>query len=125
MEFIEATAFTRQLGSYLSDNEYRELQDALAENPYLGEVIQGTGGFRKARWSDERRGKGKRGGLRVIYFHFEEDEQIWLLTVYDKNQAADLTKEQKKALHTAITREKAARKVGSIRGHVSKAGRRK
>ncbi|HET9184405.1 MAG TPA: toxin higb- component of a toxin-antitoxin loci [Candidatus Angelobacter sp.] len=96
----------------------------MAENPDFGDVVQGTGGFRKARWIDERRGKGKRGGLRIIYFHFEEDEQIWLLTLYDKHEAADLTKEQKKALQTAITEEKAARKGKRERRHMGKAARR-
>lgn len=122
MEFIEATAFTRQLLHYLQDDEYRSLQDALAENPQLGEVIQGTGGFRKMRWADQRRGKGKRGGLRVVYFYFEEDEQIWMLTVYGKNEADDLSKEQKKALHAAITAEKAVRKAK--RRIAGKSGRR-
>jgi mRNA-degrading endonuclease RelE of RelBE toxin-antitoxin system len=111
MEFIEATAFTRLLPKYLQDGEYRALQDILAENPGLGDVMQGTGGFRKVRWTDERRGKGKRGGLRIIYFYFEEDEQIWLLTLYGKNEADDLNKEQRKALQTAIAAEKAARKA--------------
>ena len=62
------------------------------------------------RWSDQRRGKGKRGGLRVIYFYFEEDDQIWLLTIYGKDEAADLTTAQKKALHASIAAEKAARR---------------
>lgn len=98
MEFIEATAFTRQLLHYLQDDEYRSLQDALAENPQLGEVIQGTGGFRKMRWADQRRGKGKRGGLRVVYFYFEEDEQIWMLTVYGKDEAeAEAQRPQQRA----------------------------
>jgi mRNA-degrading endonuclease RelE of RelBE toxin-antitoxin system len=111
MEFIEATAFTRQLRNYLSEDEYRGLQDALAENPAAGDVMPGTGGFRKMRWADERRGKGKRGGLRVIYFHFEEDDQIWLLTLYGKDEAADLSNPQKKALQAAIMSEKAARRA--------------
>ena len=83
----------------------------MAENPEIGDLIRGTGGFRKARWADERRGKGKRGGLRVIYFYFEEEDQIWLLTLYGKDEAADLTSQQKKALQAAITSEKAARRA--------------
>lgn len=124
MEFIEASPFTRHLKNYLQDDEYRSLQDALAENPEAGDLIQGTGGFRKLRWLDERRGKGKRGGLRVIYFYFEEDEQIWLLTLYDKSEAADLSKEEKRALHAAITAEKAARKVKRAQKTWVKSGRR-
>lgn len=124
MEFIEATPFTRRLRDYLAEDEYRNLQNALLENPARGELIQGTGGFRKMRWSDERRGKGKRGGLRLIYFHFEEDEQIWMLALYDKDEAADLTKEQKKALHAAIVQEKAARKQTRAAKTVRKLARR-
>ena len=85
MEFIEASLFTRSLKNYLTEDHYRSLQTALAESPQLGDLIQGTGGFRKVRWSDERRGKGRRGGLQIIYFYFEEDEQIWMLMLYDKD----------------------------------------
>lgn len=87
-------------------------------------MIQWTGGFRKMRWSDERRGKGKRGGLRLIYFHFDQDDQIWLLTLYGKDEAADLTNPQKKALREAITQEKSARKAKREQKHINKAGRR-
>ena len=48
-----------------------------------------TGGFRKMRWADARRGKGRRGGLRIIYYHFKSDHQIWLMTVFDKDEASD------------------------------------
>ena len=54
---------------YLDDDEYRGLQGFLAGKPAAGDVMAGTGGFRKLRWGDPRRGKGKRGGLRVIYYH--------------------------------------------------------
>ncbi|MFH1344929.1 MAG: toxin [Pseudomonadota bacterium] len=110
MEFVEAPAFSRHMHSYLDDEEYRELQRVLAETPELGDVIEGTGGFRKVRWSDVRRGKGKRGGLRIIYFHFKTDEQVWLMTVYGKDQKDDLTPVEKKALKAAIGKEVAARR---------------
>jgi len=71
MEFIEAPAFTHHLAKYLEDEQYRKLQNALAAAPELGGVIPGTGGFRKLRWADARRGKGRRGGLRVIYYWFD------------------------------------------------------
>jgi mRNA-degrading endonuclease RelE of RelBE toxin-antitoxin system len=109
MEFIEAPAFSRHLARYLDDEQYRRLQDTLASTPELGDVIPGTGGFRKLRWADARRGKGRRGGLRVIYFWFDGQNQIWLMTIYDKNEAADLTPEEKKALKTAIDAEKKSR----------------
>lgn len=111
MEIIEATPFTARLSGYLSEDHYRRFQAALIEDPQAGDVIPGSGGFRKIRWPDPRRGKGKRGGLRVIYYYFEEDEQLWLLTLYDKDEAADLSKEQRAALQKAIVLEKAARKA--------------
>ena len=75
MEFIEAPAFTRYVAQYLDDDEYRLLQNRLAINPDLGDVMPGTGGFRKLRWADPRRGKGRRGGLRIIYYYFLVDQQ--------------------------------------------------
>lgn len=80
------------------------------ENPELGDVMPGTGGFRKVRWKDTRRGKGKRGGLRVIYYYLTADHQIWLFTLYDKDEATDLTTGEKKALKKAIHAELEARR---------------
>jgi mRNA-degrading endonuclease RelE of RelBE toxin-antitoxin system len=109
MEFIEAPAFTRHLSRYLDDERYRGLQESLAITPELGDVMPGTGGFRKLRWADSRRGKGRRGGLRIIYYWFDDQNQIWLMTVYNKNEAVDLTPEQRKNLKTAIDAEKKSR----------------
>ena len=109
MEFIEAPAFTRHVGDYLDDDDYRALQTLLTENPAAGDVMPGTGGFRKLRWADPRRGKGRRGGLRVIYYYFLSDSQILLVTIYDKDEAADLTPAEKKALKNAIAAELDAR----------------
>ena len=72
-------------------------------------MIPGTGGFRKLRWADVRRGKGRRGGLRVIYYWFDKQNQIWLMTIYDKDEAADLTPQERKTLKTAIEAEKKSR----------------
>jgi len=109
MEFIEAPAFTRYVHDYLHDDQYRELQFKLAANPDLGDVMPGAGGFRKIRWADARRGKGRRGGLRVIYYHFASDHQIWLMTLYDKSEASDLTAKEKKVLRASIENELEAR----------------
>ncbi len=79
-------------------------------NPELGDVMPGTGGFRKLRWQDSRRGKGKGGGLRVIYYYLTADNQVWFFTLYDKDEAADLTAEEKKLLKQAIQNELAARR---------------
>jgi len=105
MEFFESPAFTRFLREYLSEEEYRSLQHLLALNPALGEVMPGTGGFRKLRWADQRRGKGRRGGLRIIYYYFSVEQQIWLMTIYGKDEADDLTPKEKKTLHAAIAAE--------------------
>lgn len=105
MEFIESPAFTRHLSDYLSDEGYRALQIELASNPQAGGLMPGTGGFRKVRWADPRRGKGQRGGLRVVYYYFAQDQEIWLMTLFDKDEAADLLPKEKKALKAAIAAE--------------------
>ena len=112
MEFIEAPIFTKRLSEYLSDDDYRELQRHLVNDPEAGDVIPGTGGFRKVRWADRRRGQGRRGGLRVIYYLFEHDMQIWFLTLFGKDEAADLTAEEKRLLKVAIDEEKRQRARG-------------
>ena len=109
MEFVEAPAFTRHIADYLNDDDYRRMQAQLAANPQLGDVMPGTAGFRKMRWADTRRGKGRRGGIRIIYYYFPFEEQIWLVTLYDKGEAADLTPKQKKALRIAIQAESSVR----------------
>jgi hypothetical protein len=108
-EFIEAPTFTAIVAGYLEDDEYRALQLFLAGDPEAGDVMPGTGGFRKLRWADRRRGKGKRGGLRVIYYHLSADAQIWLMTLYDKDEMADLSAAEKRALKAALDAELARR----------------
>jgi hypothetical protein len=83
--FYETTAFTTQQPNYLTDDEYRQLQLELMANPHLGVVMPNTGGFRKLRWSDSRRNKGKRGGLRVLYYRLLNDGQFWMFAIYDKD----------------------------------------
>jgi mRNA-degrading endonuclease RelE of RelBE toxin-antitoxin system len=114
MEFIEAPAFTRHISKYLADDEYSKLQNQLARNPALGDLMPGTGGFRKLRWGDSRRGKGRRGGLRVIYYCFLADQQIWLMTLYNKDEASDLTPKAKKTLKSAIEAELHARQYARL-----------
>jgi hypothetical protein len=115
MEFFEAPAFTRYVSSYLTDDEYREMQGRLATAPEAGDMIPGTGGFRKLRWADPKRGKGQRGGLRVIYYYFPGERQIWFITLYGKNEASDLTPKQKQALKSAIEDELQARQTARLR----------
>jgi hypothetical protein len=83
--------------------------DQVVRNPDLGDLMKGTGGFRKIRWTDARRGIGTRGGLRIIYYYFLSDHQIWPMMVYDKDEAADLTPAQRAKLKVALDAELEAR----------------
>jgi hypothetical protein len=86
--FIETHLFTRLVGEYLSDDEYLKLQAALARAPEAGVVIPGSGGVRKLRWV--LTGRGKRGGLRVIYYLRSRQGVIWLLTLYSKSETENI-----------------------------------
>jgi len=108
--FFETPLFSRLLDDYLEDEGYRKLQHALMEDPTLGDLIPGTGGFRKMRWEDTRRSKGKSGGLRIIYYYLTSDHQIWFFTIYDKDEAADLSATERKQLKGAIRAELAAKR---------------
>lgn len=88
MEFIEASAFTKYVYEYLSDDEYSGLQSFLLEFPEAGRVVPGSGGIRKIRWAMS--GKGKSGGVRVIYYFKRQDDEIWLLTIYSKNEVENI-----------------------------------
>ena len=88
ISFVETKLFTRLVQQYLSDDEYSELQQALIANPEAGAVVPGSGGIRKLRWGVA--GRGKRGGLRVIYFLRTRQGQIWMLTLYPKNVAENI-----------------------------------
>lgn len=107
--FVELPPFARYRQTYLEDDAYRQLQLLLLSQPDAGDVIKDTGGLRKLRFADSRRGKGKRGGLRVIYYWWVEGEQFWLFTLYDKNEMADLSADQRKFLRTLLENELQAR----------------
>jgi hypothetical protein len=96
MVFIESAVFTGQVRELLTDEEYAGLQAHLALHPNAGEVIQGTGGLRKVRWASG--GGGKRGGMRVIYFHAVRQHQLRLLLIYRKGVKDDLSAAEKKVL---------------------------
>lgn len=96
MEIIETPIFTKKIKDILSDSEYRQLQWALVINPEAGPVIPGSGGLRKLRWAIS--GKGKSGGLRVIYYWYTQDEKIYMLLPYKKSEREDLTRQQMKIL---------------------------
>ena len=95
---------------YLNDEAFRKLQLWILVNPEAGDVIQGTGGLRKARFADETRSKGKRSGLRLIYYWWVEGSQFWLFTLYDKNELSDLKPAQINILRSRLEAELASRK---------------
>ena len=72
----------------MSDDEYLGLQSFLLQYPESGKVVPGSGGVRKVRWAIS--GKGKSGGVRVIYFFKRQDDEIWLLTIYSKNEIENI-----------------------------------
>lgn len=86
--FIESKLFSRLLGEYLTDEEYARLQAALIEAPESGALVSGTGGVRKLRWAQP--GRGKRGGIRVIYYARTREGVIWMLTIYAKNEEENI-----------------------------------
>lgn len=88
MIFIETTIFTKLLPNYLNDDEYRALQWYLLIYPDAGDIVRGSGGVRKIRWAPE--GKGKSGGIRVMYYWKKSVEEIWLLTLYSKSERATI-----------------------------------
>ena len=108
--FVELPAFERHRSEYLDDEAFSVLQAALLADPEAGDVIRDTGGLRKVRFPDSRRGKGKRGGLRIIYYWWMPGCQFWLFTVYGKGEVSDLTAEQRKFVREVLKAELKARK---------------
>jgi len=108
--FVELPAFERRRADYLDDEAFRALQQLLMTRPEAGDLMPGTGGLRKLRFPDARRGKGKRGGLRVKYYWWDAGPQFWLFTLYDKDEMSDLTPAQRKALRAMIKAELEARR---------------
>ena len=94
---IELPAFERRRADYLDEGGFARLQMVLMADPLAGDLIEGTGGLRKLRFADTGRGKGKRGGLRVIYYYWAGGPEFWLFTVYDKGEMDDLTPRQRAA----------------------------
>ena len=96
MEIVETKIFTQRICELLDDAEYKELQNYLVQNPNKGDIIKGSGGLRKLRWKLNR--SGKSGGIRNIYYHYEDKHQIYMIYVYKKSKQADLTPNQIKLL---------------------------
>ncbi len=103
MVIIETPIFSKQLRTTLSDDEYRQLQQSLVRQPDAGQIIPGSGGLRKLRWSAE--GRGKRGGVRLIYYWFTAQAHLLLLFIYPKNVQDDLTPNQLRQLKKIVEEE--------------------
>lgn len=102
----ETQAFARAAARIWNEAELADLVDFVAHNPEAGDVIPGTGGVRKLRWA--RTGSGKRGGARVVYFHYRPDCPLYLLLAYAKAHATDLSADEKKAVAAFAAAIKAA-----------------
>jgi len=103
MEFEELPTFTRHMMGLLNDDEFAELQAALARRPEAGKLIPHSGGLRKLRWAGK--GRGKRGGLRVIYYWWVSEHLISLLAVYAKGRKDDLSAAELKLLRQTMEKE--------------------
>ena|SRR3989338_187731 len=101
MTFIEVQVFTRDIQSLMSDDEYRDLQRRLIANPTEGVLIPGGGGLRKLRWVSRQKRKGKRGGVRVIYYLGARD-RIYMVSAYSKSSKDDMTHGQLKAMRALV-----------------------
>lgn len=100
MQFIETPIFTKRITSLLSDQDYRLLQLELAIRPDSGDLIKQSGGLRKIRWSGS--GRGKSGGIRVIYYFVDAKQQVYMLFAYAKNESDDLSVDQVKLLKNIV-----------------------
>jgi hypothetical protein len=114
--FVESRGFTGCLGEFLGDEGYRRFQRELASNPDKGDVMPGCGGLRKVRVGDESRGKGKRGGARVVYLDIPGAGRIDLIAIYGKDEQDDLTPQQKKVLAALAKKAKAEAVATARRG---------
>jgi hypothetical protein len=102
VHFIETHVFTKQVTLLLDDADYRQLQVTLALKPRAGDMIRGSGGLRKIRWA--ARGRGKSGGIRIIYY-LVADEEIYFLFAYAKNKQEDLDNVQLRILRNLVREE--------------------
>ncbi|MDO4698626.1 MAG: type II toxin-antitoxin system RelE/ParE family toxin [Pasteurellaceae bacterium] len=102
LTFIETSLFSRFRAEHISDETFRALQNELLSNPTKGDMIKGLNGVRKIRIADDKRNKGKRGGARVIYFYYTTREHIYFLFAYSKNEAEDLSQEQRQAVNALL-----------------------
>lgn len=103
VKIIETTIFTKKVNALLTDDEYRNLQNTLILNPEKGRIIRSSGGLRKIRWGIT--GRGKSGGVRIIYYWIVQRKIILMLLIYPKNEQDDLTSSQLKILKSLVDKE--------------------
>jgi len=103
VRFLETSVFTSRLRGLVDEDQYRALQLALLLRPEQGPLIPGSGGLRKLRWGT--RGRGKRGGLRLVYYWAPREQAFYMLYVYAKNEQSDLTPAQVKVLRRVVREE--------------------
>jgi hypothetical protein len=102
MQFVEFPYFSKWVKECLNDDEYREIQEELIKNPRKGDIIPHGHGLRKLRWGFK--GKGKSGGVRIIYYLWLSHEEFLMMYVYSKSEHEDLSKEQLRIL-AKVTKE--------------------
>ena len=103
MVFVETPIFTRRVVELLDEEQYRLLQGVLVAAPESGKVIPNSGGLRKLRWAGS--GRGKRGGIRVIYYWLPEQAEILMLFLFAKNEQSDLDAQQLRKLRRTVEEE--------------------
>jgi hypothetical protein len=103
VRFVETPIFTEDIVELLPDEDYRMLQLALTLRPEAGPVVRGSGGIRKLRWSVP--GRGKRGGLRIMYYWAKDEDVVYMLLAYEKNRQENLTPQQLKGLRALVQKE--------------------
>lgn len=127
MTFDELSCFAQVRGRLLSDDQYLKLRESLIANPRAGDVVPGSGGLRKLRWSDPARSTGKRSGLRIIYYVVESD-RLLMIYAYGKDEQTDLTNDQKKAfkaLTAEVKKERDQKKAEQQRSTTQRRRRRR
>lgn len=97
---MESKTFESIREGYLTDDQFQEFQEYLMENPEAGDRIKGSGGVRKVRWAIG--GKGKSGGIRVIYYYIIPQTKIFLMSMYRKNEVSDLTQKEIRILKDIV-----------------------
>lgn len=101
--FVQASSFSVEIKS-LKQGEIvlREIENAILSNPQSGDIVTGTGGVRKLRIADNRRGKGKRGGFRVLYLDLPHCEKTHLVFIYGKDELDDISADGKKVIRDLV-----------------------